>query len=329
MWRIHTSLLLLFLWVSSWAFCSGSQSPLRGVPERLSEIGAAVNNGLTFDDPSPLLNLHRQLVQIESISGHELAVGNFLVDYLSERNFTVETHPVAPDRFNVFAYLGTRRTTRLLVTSHMDTVPPFIPYEIRGGQIWGRGSADAKGCLAAQIAAVQRLRATGQLDEGDVALLFVVAEETTGSGMRTANAMHLSWEAVVFGEPTGRMLATGHKGFLAWKVKAHGKSAHSGYPHLGINANSLLVAALAKLDSMKLPHSERFGNTTLNIGRIDGGVAANVIPAYAEAELAMRLAGGTIQEARELVVRTVQEVDERLEVEFLAAGYAPASTQPL
>jgi Peptidase family M20/M25/M40 len=159
-----------------------------------TEIPAFVKQ---FTDPigsSPLLSLHRDLVQVQSITGDENSVGNFLVDYLTELNYTVETQRVSSaesfvfsatgkkkttkDRFNVLAYLGKNRTTRALISSHIDTVPPYYEYKTSGKQIWGRGTVDAKGSVATQIRAVQELREKGKIEEGDIALLFVVGEES-------------------------------------------------------------------------------------------------------------------------------------------------------
>ena len=140
-----------------------------------------------YTDPigaSPLLSLHRNLVRIESISGNENAVGVWLVEYLTKQNYTVEVQPVvgvqekAANRFNVLAYIGENRTTRTLVSSHIDVVPPYLPYKVRGHKISGRGTVDAKGSVAAQIQAVEELRESGEVGEGDVAMLFVIGEES-------------------------------------------------------------------------------------------------------------------------------------------------------
>jgi acetylornithine deacetylase len=148
------------------------------------------------DDPalasssSKLLALHKALAKIESITGHEYDVAQYLIDYLSLQNFTVETQDVGPGldgrgpRQNILAYIGKERKTRVLVSSHIDTVPPFWEYERKGEEIWGRGTVDAKGSVAAQIIAVEELRKKGKLGEGDVGLLFVVGEETGGDGMK-------------------------------------------------------------------------------------------------------------------------------------------------
>ena len=288
-------------------------------------------------DHASLFSLHKSLVEIESISGNEYDVGTYLHDYLAKHNFTVErqyahTYPDDLDvlhgkrksRFNLLAYLGKSRNTRVLVTSHIDTVPPFWPYAIRNNnEIWGRGSVDAKACVAAQIMAVSELRALGEIRSADVALLFVVGEEVGGDGMRTANDLDLQWETVIFGEPTELKLATGHKGLLAFILKAVGKAAHSGYPWLGESANSVLVRALYALDTMKLPSSEKYGNSTLNIGTINGGVAANVIAENAEAEVSIRIADGNPSKMKELILNTLNQVDDRLQITYRGQAYGP------
>ena len=283
---------------------------------------------------SSLLSLHKDLVEIESISGNENHVGEYLKNYLRRHNFTVETQLVAPldtlghssqaARYNLLAYPGNRRDTRILVSSHIDTVPPYWPYEVRHhDNIWGRGSVDAKGCVATQITALHQLLASGDIEKNDVALLFVVGEELGGDGMKTANELGLKWEAVIFGEPTELKLASGHKGVHGFKISAKGKAGHSGYPWLGENANSMLIPALLAFDNMQLPSSEKYGKTTLNIGRMEGGVAPNVIAETAHAQIMMRLAAGTPKDTAKIVLDTVKAVDERLEVKFFTEGYGP------
>lgn len=195
-----------------------------------------------------------------------------------------------------------------MVTSHIDTVPPFWPYERRGDEIWGRGTVDAKGSVAAQIKAVEDLLAQGAIGEGDVALLFVVGEEVGGEGMRKANDLGLKWDTVIFGEPTELKLATGHKGNLGVKIHAKGKAGHSGYPELGRNANGMLVPALYALMNADLPWSEKYGNTTLNLGRIEGGVAANVIAEDASAAIAIRIADGTPAAVKKIILDAIQKL---------------------
>lgn len=285
-----------------------------------------------------VLAFHQALVEHPSISGAEGSVGKYLAQFLSAQNLTVEIQRVSnsPWRANILAYAGTSRQTRTLVTSHIDTVPPYIDYERRGTEIWGRGSVDAKASVAAQVAAVLDLLAQGSsssssddnsLHEGDVALLFVVGEEVVGDGMRAANALGLRWDTVIFGEPTELKLAAGHKGMLNLEVRAHGKAAHSGYPELGRSANAMLVAALAEVLSAPLPWSDKYGNSTLNIGRIEGGVAANVIAEEARAAVAVRIAAGEPDAVRRIVEEAVARAGygDDLEVVYSAAGYGPVA----
>jgi acetylornithine deacetylase len=161
--------------------------------------------------------------------------------------------------------------------------------------------SDAKGSVAAQIKAIELLYQRKKVQEGDVALLFVVGEERGGAGMKAANDLGLSWEAVIFGEPTELKLARGHKGGLGLNVTAKGKAGHSGYSERGRNAIDILVQGLAKLQSVELPGSEEFGATTLNVGIISGGVASNVIPQDAYATASVRLAVNDPTRARKLI----------------------------
>ncbi|ENH73364.1 hypothetical protein FOC1_g10008849 [Fusarium oxysporum f. sp. cubense race 1] len=274
---------------------------------------------------SALLELHKSLVERPSITGSEKHVTDFLQTYLQDAGFTVETQSVAKNRDNILAYYNNTRKTKVLVTSHIDTVPPFWPYERRGDEIWGRGTVDAKGSVAAQIIAVQELFDKKEVNDGDVALLFVVGEETGGPGMGNVNDLGLSWESVVFGEPTELKLARGHKGGLGFTIKANGKAGHSGYPETGSNAIDSLVRGLAALQKIELPGSKEFGNTTLNVGRIEGGVAGNVIPASAYATGGVRVAGGTPEGIKDLILQAVEESDPRIVVEF-SYGVGPVPT---
>lgn len=279
-----------------------------------------------------LLSLHRKLVEIESITENEHNVGEYLSRYLRNHNFTVETQKVSETRYNILAY-GSKRDTTILVSSHIDTVPPFWKYYYNetSGIIGGRGSVDAKGSVAAQIVAVQGIRE--QLFD-DISLLFVVGEETGGDGMRSFS----SWsdrpqnDIVVFGEPTEGKLVCGHKGILSFNIKVKGKAAHSGYPWLGVSANDILVEALGELSKLRkhLPWSEKYGNTTMNLGQVAGGVAGNVVAESASAKFAVRIASGTPKHIMELVTDALADVKSgaehlgaTLDVELVSAGYGP------
>ncbi|KAJ3544651.1 hypothetical protein NM208_g2932 [Fusarium decemcellulare] len=241
---------------------------------------------------TPVVKLLKQLMAIPSTSEEEQKIGRFLFDYLKSLNYNVELVPINPDsdRCNVYAYLGPDRKARTLLTSHMDTVPPHIPLRIENDIIYGRGSCDDKGPLAAQIVAVEELRAEGAIQDGDVSLLFVVGEEKGGAGMFAVNDMNLSWETGIFGEPTESKLATGHKGHFIFELFASGTAAHSGYPDKGKSAIATLVSVLEELKSLELPESTLLGPSTFSCGKISGGVAYNVFAAEAYALCGVRVA---------------------------------------
>lgn len=281
-----------------------------------------------FKKSLPLLDLHRELVNVPSISGHELEMGDYVASYLKSIGLTVEKQSAEPypdikkPRNNIYAYLGKARKTRILVTSHIDTVPPFLPYKKEEDTIWGRGSVDAKGSVAAQIKAFEELHAKSDIAEGDVGLLFVVGEEVGGDGMKKANDLEIKWESVIFGEPTELKLASGHKGGVTIVIKAHGKAGHSGYPETGKSANAMIIPALYRLLHAEWPASEKYGNTTLNIGTINGGVAANVLPAEAEAKLLIRIAAGEPADVEKIVRDILIKTGEKFEMEA-RPGYGP------
>jgi acetylornithine deacetylase len=288
---------------------------------------------LPEDASKQLLSLHRDLVKISSITGKEAGVGRWLASYLRSQNYSVELQQVTPHRYNVFAY-GSKRNTSILVSSHIDTVPPYWPYGYNKttNVIRGRGSVDAKGSVAAQIVAVQEIREKLQ---DEISLLFVVGEETGGDGMRhfSENDPHAQgYDIVVFGEPTEGKLVCGHKGIMQVNVKATGKAAHSGYPWLGVSANDILIEALAKLLAIRdtLPSSEKYGNTTVNFGRLEGGVAGNVVAETASANIAIRLAAGTPQEVRKTLIAALSDIKAKaqsdggdLDLDWEIEGYGP------
>ncbi|KAH8897991.1 Zn-dependent exopeptidase [Thozetella sp. PMI_491] len=291
-------------WAAGVTFEQGRQQPL-AKPSTFAQQTSV----------SGLVDLHKALVEQSSITGTEWDATEFLREYLQDKGFTVYAQYLEEGQQNILAYLGSTRETRILVTSHIDTVPPFLPYERRGDELWGRGSVDAKGSVAAQIIAVEELIAAGSIGEGDVALLFVIGEEGSVRGMADVNDLGLSWEAVVFGEPTELKLARGHKGGLGLRLTAHGKAGHSGYPELGKNAIDILVQGLAALQRVELPWSHQFGNTTLNIGLVQGGVASNVIPETASAAGGIRVAAGTVEELQDLITTALAGIED-LEIGF-------------
>jgi acetylornithine deacetylase len=258
----------------------------------------------------------RQLVDIESITGNEAAVGNYLYGELCRLGYQTSKMPVEADRFNVYATSPDHANPAVVFSTHMDTVPPFIPSSEDAKRIYGRGSCDAKGIIAAQIAAAERLRQQGVY----VGLLFVVGEERDSLGAKVANEHAPSGcKFLVNGEPTENCVALASKGTLRAEVTAKGKMAHSAYPELGESAIDKLIPALSRLRAMALPSDPQVGPCTLNIGLIEGGRAPNVIPDYAHADLLYRLVGPS-DELRKQVTAAAGagvEVTFPLELPFL------------
>lgn len=309
-----------------------------------------------------LLSLHKDLIEIPSVTdqGDEGKAAVFLTSYLAQRGYLTRVQPVQADprfpprisRANVLAWPGfnkdsapinpSYRRPRVLVTSHIDVVPPWIPYSTSATDdsaidsdtiIRGRGSVDAKGSVAAQITAVESLLAAGEVDPRDIMLLYVVGEETTGDGMKNFSAAwrdshpDFEFDAAIFGEPTGNKLACGHKGITGGWLRAKGEAGHSGYPELGKSATELLMRGLVKILDADLGSSERFGKTTVNVGRLTGGVAGNVIAEDAAALLTVRIATGNYTSGpgilRERIGKILQETDdEAFSYEFTYA-YGP------
>jgi acetylornithine deacetylase len=233
-----------------------------------------------------LFELTKALMSIPSISGEEGAMSTFVSDYLGSLGWIVETQSVDGCGSNVIAYLN--GTPRVFMSTHMDTVPPFIPPTEDDEKIYGRGSCDAKGIIAAQITAAEHLRAGGVEDIG---LLFTVDEERSSKGAKAADKHPLTakCEYLLNGEPTDNDLAIGSKGSFRAKIKTTGKAAHSAYPEQGDSAIEKLLDILEDVRHTKFPNDDFFGETTCNLATLDGGVALNVIPPSAEAGLLIRL----------------------------------------
>jgi len=244
-----------------------------------------------------IFELTRAFIDIDSVTPNEEAVGNYLFDHLSRiaraTGGRVERMDVEPRRFNV---LATWDQPAVTFSTHMDTVPPFFASREDAEFVWGRGACDTKGIIASMIFAVEGLLAEGLRN---VALLFVVDEERESAGALAAASQPRGSRYLINGEPTDNKLALGSKGALRCEVIAHGRMAHSAYPHLGESAIDKLLDALERIRRMPLPHDEIFGPCTLNIGTIQGGRAPNVIPDYAQAEIFFRLVddGASTKEA--------------------------------
>jgi acetylornithine deacetylase len=255
-----------------------------------------------------LFELTTSLMNIPSVSGEEEAVGFWLRDHLGSLGWKVELQKVSENQNNVIACLN--ETPRVWFSTHMDTVPPFIPPTEDDEKIYGRGACDAKGIIAAQITAAEQLRSGGIEDIG---LLYTVEEERSSTGARAANDHPLGskCEYMVNGEPTDNELAIGSKGSFRLKIKTTGKAGHSAYPEIGESAIEKLLEILDDVRHTKFPSEEFFGDTTVNIGTIEGGVALNVIAPKAEAGLLIRLTTprAPIEEALENVIRGRGEIE--------------------
>ncbi|HEY6488323.1 MAG: M20/M25/M40 family metallo-hydrolase [Terracidiphilus sp.] len=272
--------------------------------------------------PLDPIRLTRELVEIESTTYHEGAVGDFLSTFLSRRGWDVEKASVPQPaesalteaRWNVYAG-PVGHAPDLVFSTHLDTVPPYLPFREDGEFMYGRGVCDAKGILAAQVAAAETLRAAGFR----VGLLFVAGEERDSAGAKVANESPRGSRFLINGEPTDNRLALASKGSLRVVLRSTGKMAHSAYPELGESAVHMLVEALGRLLALDLPVTEDVGPSTLNIGQIQGGHAPNVIADKAEAQILIRLVSDSAP-VRAAVVETVKglaEVDFTLEIPFV------------
>jgi acetylornithine deacetylase len=270
--------------------------------------------------PIDPIQLTRQLVDIESTTYHEAPAGEFLAAYLASLGWEITRQPVPqPDpartpgggtgpRFNVYA-AQKGITPDVVLSTHMDTVPPFLgPCREDADFLYGRGTCDAKGIIAAQIAAAEKLRAT----KVKVGLLFVVGEERDSAGAKVANQHPVGSRFLINGEPTDNRLAVASKGCLRVELYARGKMAHSAYPELGTSAIDKLLGALHDIQALKLPIIEGIGDSTLNVGILSGGRAPNVIADKAEAHILVRLVGPS--DATRAAI--LQAAANRCDVEF-------------
>jgi acetylornithine deacetylase len=272
-------------------------------------------------DAVDIVALTRALVDIDSTTGREGAAGRWLADYLRGRGWAVVEQRVDATRFNVIANPVGRATgadggdggdpPAVTFSTHFDCVPPFFPSRVEGDRLYGRGACDAKGILAAQVAAAERLRRDGA---NHVGLLFVVGEERGSDGARAANDTPLSQGSrfLVDGEPTDNRLGLATRGILRLKLSAGGRAAHSSFPELGESAIDKLIDALVELRSIPLPADPILGRTHYTIGLVSGGVAPNVVSPSAEAEVMFR----TVSDAAE-VRRAVARLEARVAIEHV------------
>jgi acetylornithine deacetylase len=261
-------------------------------------------------DPVDVVGLTRTLVDIESTTGQEGPVARVLADYLRGRGYSVLEQPLEGGRGNVIAAVG---EPVVAFSTHFDCVPPFFPSRIEGDLLYGRGACDAKGILAAQVAAAERLRAEG---ETRIGLVFVAGEERGSDGAKAANTIASPTKYLINGEPTELKLGLATRGCFRVRLTAHGKAAHSGYPQLGESAIEKLIDVLNSLRGASWPADPQLGVTHYTVGLIKGGVAPNVIPPHAEAEVFFRTVGAH-DELRATLAATVAgrvDVQEILEL---------------
>ncbi len=262
-----------------------------------------------------IVRLTRLLVDVESISGNEAAVTRILAAELQRLGLSILKIPVEAERNNLFVTWPQHPHPEIVFSTHMDTVPPFISSSEDDNRIYGRGTCDAKGIIAAQVAACLALKQEGIF----TGLLFVVGEERDSLGAKVANEHAHGCKFLINGEPTENRLALASKGTLRVEITATGKMAHSAYPELGDSAIDKLLSSLTRLRAMPLPSEPAIGPCTLNIGLIEGGRAPNVIPDFAHADLLYRLVGPS-EELRRQIISTAGgevKVDFPLELPFL------------
>jgi acetylornithine deacetylase len=267
-------------------------------------------------DPVDPVALARQLIDVDSTTGREGEVAAVLASYLRGRGYSVLEQPLAPadshhpGRINVIAAAG---EPRVVFSTHFDCVPPFFPSRIEGDALYGRGACDAKGILAAQVAAAERLRAEG---ETRIGLVFVAGEERGSDGALAANKIASQSRFLVNGEPTDNRLGMATRGVYRIRIRTTGRAAHSGYPELGESAIEKLIDVLRDLRAARWPSDDVLGTTHYTVGLIRGGVAPNVVPPAAEAEVIFRSVGEheTLRRILRGLTEGRAEVQEVLEV---------------
>jgi acetylornithine deacetylase len=261
--------------------------------------------------PRSVEDLTRALVDIDSTTGREQEIGAWLSRFLRDRGYRVVEQPVADGRFNVFAQLDA--PPQVVFSTHFDCVPPFFPCRRELGMIFGRGSCDAKGILAAQVVAVERLREKG---ERRIGMLFVAGEERGSDGARVANDLAPAGvKYLINGEPTDNRLGMATRGVLRVRLRASGRAAHSSFPELGDSAIDKLLDALMVMRGVALPEDPILGRTHYTVGLIEGGVAPNVVSPHASAELLFRIVGdGAAVRAALKVIETIVAVEPVLDI---------------
>jgi acetylornithine deacetylase/succinyl-diaminopimelate desuccinylase-like protein len=275
----------------------------------------------SLEMPVDAIALTRKLIDVESITGNEAAVGELLLSELATLGYKTLRMPVEDDRFNVWATWPGQEHPKVVFSTHMDVVPPWIKSSEDETRIFGRGACDAKGIIAAQVAAAEKLH------EKDIypGLLFVVGEERDSTGAYVANGHAPGSKFLINGEPTDNRIGIASKGALRVNVIADGKMAHSAYPELGESAIEKLLNALERLRKIELPNNPEVGPCTVNIGMIEGGRAPNVIPDKANAQLLYRLVGPSDQLRKDIEAAIAPDAhcEYALEIPFVQLRTVP------
>lgn len=266
------------------------------------------------------IELTRALVALETPTGREGPATDLLADALGRAGYQIVRQPVSPGRDNLYAY---RDTPAVVFSTHLDTVPPYLPFREDDDTLHGRGTCDAKGLAAAMVAAAERLAARG---ERRIGLLFLVGEENGSDGAYRAIELEPKGRYLINGEPTENRLSLGQKGSMRVDLIATGKAAHSGYPAEGISATEALLDTIERIRRLPLPTDALLGPSTLNIAMLDGGVAPNVIPAAASAKLMFRTVAPTkaLKAAVTGVLASNVTASFPVELPLYKGGVAPA-----
>jgi acetylornithine deacetylase len=261
-------------------------------------------------NPMNPFELTARLMSIHSVTGEEREVGEFLHAYLADLGYRVERQSVTSDRFNL---LVSARDARLILCTHIDTVPPPLPVREDGEFLYGRGACDTKGIIAAMLEAGERLRRNAISNFG---FLFVVGEETDSGGAKAANTLNWNSEYVIVGEPTENQLARAQKGALMANLTVMGRAAHSGYPELGVSAIQNLWNVLSDCHNADWGNDPVLGKGTFNIGVFQGGERANIVPARASASVMIR----TVSPRSQIEGRMRGIVESRATMEIVSAS---------
>lgn len=251
-----------------------------------------------------LFELAKDLINVPSVTGQENEIAEFLKSFLKSQGFDIQTQKVQGNRKNVLATAGSK--PRIILCTHLDTVPPHFAASEDEDYICGRGACDAKGIMASMIWAARELKESGSKKIG---LLFVVGEETDSIGAKMANDLDIGSDFIVVGEPTENKLGLGHKGVVMFRLAFRGKASHSAYPQFGVSAIEKLMDALQNVRSLDFGVDPLLGESTLNIGKIEGGLAANIIADYASAELSIRCALPTTHILEKVMAAVGQEAE--------------------